>query len=127
MTVDEMRRALGMPATASAAEIITAYAAMTADFAATAPLPEIVTLDDVKDFVRIDGDEEDDLLVLLIEAASETVATHADNWNGQEPVPARIKLAVLTHVASAYTERRDGTDMPASAARLLNPLRRLEI
>lgn len=89
---------------------------------------DLVTLDEAKLFCRVDSEWDDSTLVMLIGAASAAVLDVADGWTPVvgAPVPDRIKLAVLTHVASAF-DNRESTELPASAARLLNPMRRLEI
>jgi uncharacterized phage protein (predicted DNA packaging) len=87
----------------------------------------IVTLEEVKDWLRVDADHEDDVILLLIDAAHDAVVdyTGAPILTGE--VPTRYKLAVLTHVAMAYSNREDGADMPTSVARLLGPMRSLDI
>lgn len=89
--------------------------------------PEIVTLEEAKLFVRVDHDEEDGLFAVIIAAATDAVLAYADDWVPAAPIPARIKLAVLCHIAAAYSERQDGADVPQAAARLINPLRRLSV
>lgn len=90
-------------------------------------MPEIVTLQEAKLFCRIDGNQDDTLLALLIGAASAAVMDVANGWSPTDPVPDRIKLAVLAQVARAYDNRADGIDTPEAAMRLLGPLRRLDV
>lgn len=85
---------------------------------------DIVTLEEAKLFCRIDHDIEDPLVTLLIAAATDAVIEYADLWLSDE---ARIKLAILCHVARIYDERQDGADLPEAAARLIHPLRRLSV
>lgn len=87
----------------------------------------LVTLQEAKQFCRIDGDEEDAVLTVLIGAASAAAIDHANGWTPTAEVPDRIKLAVLSHIARAYTDREDGADAPQSAGRLLFPLRKLDV
>lgn len=88
----------------------------------------IVCIEEAKLFVRVDHDVEDGLFFDLIDAATEAVLEYADGWVPDEDnVPARIKLAILCHVARAYSERQDGADIPEAAARLVKPMRRLSI
>jgi hypothetical protein len=89
--------------------------------------PEIVTVDEAMLFCRIDNEVEVPIVEMLIEAATDAILDYADEWVPSEEVPARIKLAVLCHVARAYDERQDGADMPEAATRLVSPLRRLSI
>lgn len=89
---------------------------------------DLVTLEETKLFCRIDSDFDDPTVLMLIGAASAAVLDVADGWIPVvgEPIPDRIKLAVLTHVATAF-DNRELAELPASAARLLNPMRRLEV
>lgn len=89
--------------------------------------PDLVTLTEVKLFLRIDADEEDALLAMLIGAATEAALDIADRWDRNTETPDRLKLAVLAHVARSYSNREDGADAPPSAARLIEPLRTLDI
>lgn len=89
---------------------------------------ELVTLDEAKLFCRVDSIDEDETIATLIGAASAAILDIADAWTPVEGelVPDRIKLAVLAHVALAF-DNRDEVDPPASAARLLSPMRRLDL
>lgn len=73
-------------------------------------MPDLVTLAEAKDYVRVDGDVDDGTLEILIAAASDAVADYADGWDGTGDVPARIKLAVLARVAAAYDNRETITE-----------------
>ncbi len=90
-------------------------------------LPEVVTLDEAKLWVRYDQDHLDTEFRLLIAAATEAVFAHVEPSLYLGHIPARMKLAVLTHVANAFANKEDGADLPASAGRLLNPMRTLDI
>lgn len=87
---------------------------------------EIVTLAEAKLFVRVEHDEEDALLTTMIAAATETALAVADAWDVTATPPARLKLAVLAHVARAY-DGREGVDAPEGNGRLLAPLRVLGV
>lgn len=89
-------------------------------------MTEVVTRAEMKMFIRVDGDDEDAIIDLLIANAVEAVE-NAINGPITEPVSPRVKVAVMTHVARIWIEREDGADLPASAARLLFPLRTLDI
>ncbi|OYY70350.1 head-tail connector protein [Sphingomonas sp. 28-63-12] len=89
--------------------------------------PEIVTLYQTKEFLRVIADDEDGMIMDLIVAATEAVLTVADGFNPEGEPSARIRLAIMTHVAQAYLNREDGADLPKSAARLVHPLRSLTV
>lgn len=88
---------------------------------------EIVTLAEVKSYLRVDHDDEDALIALLIGAATEAALRLADSYNPADEPPLSLKLAILVHVARAYDNREDAADTPPSAARLLSPLRQLDV
>lgn len=89
--------------------------------------PDIVSLAEAKLFVRVDDDHEDSLFAVIIEAATAAVLEYADDWVPGDEVPARIRLAILCQIATAYDERQDGADTPEAALRLIRPLRRLSV
>ncbi|QQN74819.1 head-tail connector protein [Croceicoccus sp. YJ47] len=89
-------------------------------------MTDLVTLTEAKEFLRVMHDHENDTILLLVAAASEAVRAIADSWDGIEPVPARLKMAVLSRVSILYDERGDvrpglGED------RLLAPLREVRL
>jgi len=89
-------------------------------------MTEIVTLEEAKLYIRVDSDHEDEIIIMLIEAASEAVMAVADAWDRTTPAPNRLKLAVLARVSVAFDNRdkivaADGEDS------LLNPLRNLRV
>ena len=88
---------------------------------------DLVTIEEAKLWCRVDSDDEDETFATLIGAASEAVLSVADGWDGSDPVPDRIKLAVLTHVAQAFDNRENGAALPVSAGSLLSPLRNLDL
>lgn len=59
------------------------------------------TLDDVKDYLRVDGNDEDALLGLLLEAAKEFLS----QAGVPESEKALYKVAVFMHVAMHYENR----------------------
>ena len=89
-------------------------------------MSEIVTLAETKLFLRVDHDDEDALITTMIASATEAVLTLADQWDGLEPVPARLQLAVLSRVAVTFDQR--GNLAPGEGERyLIGPLRGLRI
>ncbi|HEX8553165.1 MAG TPA: head-tail connector protein [Sphingomonas sp.] len=86
----------------------------------------LVTLPEAKQFLRVDHDEEDATITLLIGAASEAVLTMADGWTITDPVPDRLKLAVLTRVAIAF-DNRDSVKAGDGEVHLIGPLRVLGV
>jgi uncharacterized phage protein (predicted DNA packaging) len=87
--------------------------------------PEIVTLDEAKTYLRVDGDADDGLIVTLIAAATEAALSYADAYDPETEVPARLKLAVLGHIAAAYDER-EKVDVPVTSQGLARSLRTLD-
>jgi uncharacterized phage protein (predicted DNA packaging) len=63
-----------------------------------------LTLDELKNYLRIDGDEDDGLLGLLIDGAKEYL-THA---GVRESNQALYKLAMMLYVALHYENRDPG-------------------
>lgn len=89
-------------------------------------MADVVTLAEAKAFLRVEGDWEDATILTLIGAATEAVLAHADAYLGLDPVPNRIKAAVLARVAILF-DQRDTVEAPAGEAGLLSPLRRLSL
>ena len=84
---------------------------------------EPVSLQEVKTYLRIDGEEEDSLLAGLIPVARE----HCENYlNASLPaeVPTPIKQALLILVAHFY-EQRSGEVIPPVVYALLAPYRNI--
>ncbi len=74
MTIDEMRAVVGLPDTATEAEVVAAYAALIDDGRpASLPLVEPVTVDQVRMHCKIEEDEEDPLIEKKIRTAREWV------------------------------------------------------
>lgn len=122
MTVEEMRLALGLGADVSAADVIAAYGALPT-------AGPIVTLAEAKLWLRFTEDEidEDATITILIAAATEHVLTIAEGYDPMTPAPAALKLAVLAHVARAFSDREDGSDAPAGNMRLVQSFRVLGV
>jgi hypothetical protein len=89
-------------------------------------MADLVTLDEAKEFLRVDSDDEDATIYALIAAASDAVSEIATEWDGTGEPPARLKLAVLARLAVTYDERTDlrpgNGEMP-----MLMPFRELEV
>ena len=82
----------------------------------------MITLDTVKEFLRIDHTEEDGYLNILILLASEM----ADNYvraSLPETLPESIRQAMLITIAHFY-EKRDGEPVPQVVYRLLDTYRK---
>ena len=98
MTVAEMRALLGLGAEVSDAAVVDAYAA-SLDGAAT---PDLITMERVKQALKIDSDDDDDLLALYLRAAIATL-DGPTGWLGRALTPQTI------------TTRFDGFfDLPAA-------------
>lgn len=88
-------------------------------------MADLVDLDEAKAFLRVEGDDEDATIMLMIAAASDAVRDVASDWDGTGDTPARVKLAVLGRVASMF-DARDNMDAAKGEDRLLLPLRSLD-
>lgn len=86
----------------------------------------LVTLAEAKLFCRVDADDEDATIALMIGAASDAVRDLATGWDGQGDAPDRIKLAVLTRVAIMF-DNRDSIEAGKGELPMLTPLRVLEV
>ncbi|MDE1375149.1 head-tail connector protein [Bacillus sp. FSL K6-1109] len=60
-----------------------------------------ISLDEVKEYLRIDGDEDDSLISFFISAAK----THLENAGVTDKESELYKLAVLIYVTDAYENR----------------------
>lgn len=89
-------------------------------------MADLVTLSEAKLYLRVDHNDDDTTIALLVSAASDAVRDVATDWDGEGTVPDRIKLAVLSRVAVTYDER---TSLEAGTGELpmLTPLRTLEV
>ncbi len=95
----------------------------------------VLTLDEIKSHLRLDGSEEDAHLTLLNDAAQDYASQHLnraipwhDDAGAEEPVPASVKAAILLTIGDLY-ENREGAFVGVSRVdnptvlRLLNPYR----
>ena len=89
--------------------------------------PDIVTLDEVKAYLRVLHDDEDSTIELLIGAATEAALRLADSHDPDDEPSLTLKLAIMVHVARAFDNREDAADAPPSAVRLLSPMRVLDL
>ncbi|WP_054260539.1 head-tail connector protein [Propionispora sp. 2/2-37] len=84
-------------------------------------MAEVLTLTEIKEYLRIDGEEENSLLTALYAAAKE----HCENYL-QAPLPSEVpmpvKQALLILIAHFY-EQRTGEDIPKVVYALLTPYR----
>lgn len=86
----------------------------------------LVTLEEAKLFLRLDSDDEDDTVELLIASASDAVRDVATDWDGEGDVPDRLKLAVLSRVQITF-DNRGSVEAGAGELPMLTPLRTLEV
>jgi len=83
-----------------------------------------VTLIEVKEYLRLDGDGEDIILTALTKAAHE----HCENYLGcklARSVPGPVKQAILLLIAHFYEERA-GEGIPSVVYTLLSAYRKLK-
>lgn len=72
---------------------------------------KMLTLNEVKLFLRLDGDEEDNLVSSLILMSTELVeGILRRKLTEFDPVPETIKQAILLAVATFYENRQGGKD-----------------
>lgn len=88
-------------------------------------MTDLVTLAEAKLHLRIDHDDEDAAIAMMIAAASEAVSDVVAAVDPDE-IPARIKLAVLARVAIMF-DNRDSLEAGKGELPMLTPLRTLEI
>ena len=82
----------------------------------------MLTLDYVKEFLRIDHNEEDGYISVLLLLAKELCENYLMT-SLPTPVPEPVKQAQLL-VISHFYERRDGTPLPEAVYRLLDNYRK---
>ena len=71
----------------------------------------MITIDEVKSYLRIDNNEEDGLLSSLLSTAKELVeGVIRQSLTSFDPLPETLKQAVLFSVATMYEERQIGKD-----------------
>lgn len=84
-------------------------------------MAEPLTLAEIKEYLRIDGEEENSLLTALLSAA----LSHSENYL-QAPLPSEtptpVKQALLILIGHFY-EQRAGEDLPNVVYVLLSPYR----
>lgn len=86
---------------------------------------KMLTLNEVKLFLRLDGDEEDNLVSSLILMSTELVeGILRRKLTEFDPVPETIKQAILLAVATFYENRHGGKD-GLNSADLIDLIKRL--
>ncbi|MBC1183744.1 phage gp6-like head-tail connector protein [Brevundimonas sp. WCHBH090558] len=86
----------------------------------------IITLAEAKAFLRLDYDDEDELIAQLILTASETALAHADGLTPGDAIPESVRTAALIHVARLF-DTRHSEDQPAASLTLANRYRRWDV
>ncbi len=86
----------------------------------------ILTLAEVKVFLRIDDDDEDTLLQGLILTATETALAHADGLLAEDEIPESVRTSALLHIASLYDTRHEGA-APVASVSLANRYRKWDV
>ena len=71
----------------------------------------MITLQEAKEFLRVDGDDEENLIASLIVAAQELTEDVLRRPLGElEPLPETVRQAMLIVVATLYEERQISKD-----------------
>jgi hypothetical protein len=89
----------------------------------------MVTLNETKLHIRVDGNEEDELIQSYILAATAAAADYLNVEAIPEPIPAPVRAAVLLQVGALYANRealsssRSGFAANPLYGRLLDPYR----
>lgn len=87
----------------------------------------MIDLEDVKSFLRVDGDDEDTLIQCLIKTASELTSDILRRpLDEYEPLPETIRQAICIIVATLYEERQVSKDKTGlDMAQTLDLIRRM--
>ena len=82
----------------------------------------MLTVDDVKEFLRLDGDAEDGYISVLLLLSKELCENYLRTELPKEPIESirHAQLLVISH----YFEHRDGTPLPKAVYRLLDDYRK---
>lgn len=86
----------------------------------------ILTLEETKDFIRVDHPGEDTLIQGLILTATETALAHADGLAEGDEVPESVRTSALLHVARLYDNREEGA-APVASVSLANRYRKWDV
>lgn len=87
-------------------------------------MPELVSLDTAKSFLRVSSADDDLMIAAMIRTASEAALSFADGLTEAQlaDLPERVRTAVLVHVAALY-DQRDNPVVPSAVLGLLQPFR----
>lgn len=86
----------------------------------------IITLQEAKEFIRVEHHDEDSLIESLVLTATETALAHADGLIETDPMPESVRTSALLHVARLYDGRSEGAAPVASVA-LANRYRKWDV
>ena len=86
----------------------------------------ILTLEETKAFIRVDGGYDDAVIASLILTATETALAHADGLEQGDPIPESVRTSALLHVARLYDDR-EREAVPQAAATLANRYRKRDV
>lgn len=91
----------------------------------------MTTLQQAKDHLRVDGDDEDTLIESMIDAATQAALDYLNLDELPDPTPAPVEAAILLKVGDLYANREAGGDkqyfVNETYRRLLDPYREMEI
>ncbi|CDM23862.1 hypothetical protein BN940_06976 [Castellaniella defragrans 65Phen] len=91
----------------------------------------MTTLQQAKDHLRVDGDDEDTLIGSMIDAATQAALDYLNLDAIPDPVPAPVEAAILLQVGDLYANREAGGDKQyftnETYRRLLDPYREMGV
>lgn len=90
----------------------------------------MITLEQAKAHLRVDGDDEDTIIQAMIDAATAAALDYL-NVESLEAMPAPVEAAILLQVGDLYVNRERQAEKPyfanATYERLLNPYRAMGV
>jgi len=92
-----------------------------------ASLGPLWTLEEVKEHLHVDSDDEDDLIAAYMDAAEQQVLQYCNISLVPYGKEATFKVAALMLVSTMYDNRAGEISLPPSTINLINPYRWLRV